>query len=194
MATNRRFFAFGVAGLVVALAVAGGIWWQMQPPPPEAPDALAANQLPIGFKAYDPPMQMGDVTFEDADGKTVQLADFHGRPVVLNIWAKWCAPCVVELPQLNKLQASVPATALAVVAVAVDEPDPEKVRNFLANRDLTALHPYLDPNNVFKKVLAIHSIPVSVLIDRNGFALARADAPIAWFSDEAIQFLKRSIM
>jgi thiol-disulfide isomerase/thioredoxin len=124
----------------------------------------------------------------------VRLSDFQGRPVVLNIWAKWCAPCLAEMPKLNALQAHAAPGTLAVVAVAVDEPSGDKVRNFLANRRWDALKPYLDPKNVFAKALDIKQIPVSLLIDKNGFALVRVDAPVDWFSDEAIRLLKQTIM
>ena len=128
-----------------------------------------------------------------SESKPIRLADFKGRPIILNIWAKWCAPCLVEMPELNRLQSEAAPGTLAVVAVAVDEPDPAKVRNFLANRRWDALKPYLDPKNVFAKALNIKSIPVSLLIDRDGFALVRVYAPVAWYSDEAIRLLKRTI-
>jgi thiol-disulfide isomerase/thioredoxin len=183
------------AALAVLLALgAGGFWywhfWSAQP----GPKAIPVAALPEGFKPMDPPLQMGGYAFQDADGKTVRLADFKGRPVLLNIWAKWCAPCLIEMPALNKLQAGTAPGTLAVVTVAVDEPDPAKVRNFIANRRWDALKPYLDPKNVFAAALDIKSIPVSVLIDRDGFALVRVDAPVEWYSDEAIRLLKRTIL
>jgi hypothetical protein len=98
------------------------------------------------------------------------------------------------MPKLNQLQHDAAPGTLAVVAVAVDEPDPAKVRNFLANRRWNALKPYLDPQNVFAKALDIKSIPVSLLIDKNGFALVRVDAPVDWYSDAAIRLLKRTIL
>jgi thiol-disulfide isomerase/thioredoxin len=161
---------------------------------PKAPPAVDTAALPEGFKPMEPPMQMGGYAFQDAEGNTVRLADFKGRPVILNIWAKWCAPCLAEMPKLNQLQADAAPGTLAVVTVAVDEPDPTKVRDFLANRRWDALKPYLDPKNVFAKALDIKAIPVSLLIDKNGFALVRVDAPVDWYSDEAIQLVKRIIL
>jgi thiol-disulfide isomerase/thioredoxin len=179
--------------VVLALA-AGGLWyWQVWSAQP-APSAISVAALPEGFKPMNPPLQMGGYAFQDADGKTVRLADFKGRPILLNIWAKWCAPCLIEMPALNELQAGTAPGTLAVVTVAVDEPDPAKVRDFIANRRWDALKPYLDPKNVFAAALHIRSIPVSVLIDRDGFALVRVDAPVEWYSDEAIRLLKRTIL
>jgi thiol-disulfide isomerase/thioredoxin len=184
-----------IPAIVAVLALAAGAAWywhsvNQSPPPAE----LAASALPEGFKPMNPPMQMGDYAFQDADGNTVRLSDFKGRPVILNIWAKWCAPCLAEMPKLDKLQAEAAPGTLAVVTVAVDEPDPEKVRNFLANRRWDALKPYLDPKNVFAKALDIKSIPVSLLIDKNGFALVRVDAPVDWYADSAIRLLKQTIL
>lgn len=181
-----------LAGVLLAIG-AGGIWyWRISAQP--APGAVAAAALPEGFKPVEPPLQMGGFAFQDADGNSVRLADFKGRPVLLNIWAKWCAPCLAEMPKLNQLQAEAAPGTLAVVAVAVDEPDPDKVRNFLANRRWDALKPYLDPKNVFAKALDIKSIPISLLIDKDGFALVRVDSPVDWYSDEAIRLLKQTIL
>src|SRR4051794_33096492 len=44
-----------------------------------------------------------DVTFNDPDGDEISLSDFRGVPVLINLWASWCAPCVKELPTLDKL-------------------------------------------------------------------------------------------
>jgi thiol-disulfide isomerase/thioredoxin len=192
MASRKIVIAAAAVVAVALLAVGGAALWRARNPP--APPALAADSLPPGFKAVDPPRQMGTLAFKDADGKSVSLADFRGKPVVLNVWAKWCAPCVVELPKLDQLQAKTGPDTLAVVAIAVDEPDPAKVRNFLLNRNMNALHPYLDPKDALIKELAIQSIPISVLIDRNGYAVARADAPVDWFSDYAFQFLTQTIL
>jgi thiol-disulfide isomerase/thioredoxin len=178
---------------IVAIAVASvAAWWLARPGLAPPPPPLAAGEVPDGFKAIEPPLQMGDFAFRDADGKTVRIADFRGRPVVLNIWAKWCAPCVTELPLLNRLQQK--GGTLAVLAVAVDEPDPTKVRGFLVNHGMTALTPYLDPDNVFAKALRIREIPVSLLINKDGYARVRVDAPVDWFSGAAVALLQRTIL
>src|SRR5690348_8706728 len=54
-------------------------------PPPKPKPPLSANMLPVGFKLIDPPLQLGDLAFEDVDGKTVKISDFKGTPLVLNV-------------------------------------------------------------------------------------------------------------
>lgn len=187
---NRRPLA--IAGLLVVVAAASLWWFGADRGPP--PAALDPGALPEGFVAISPPADVGALGFLDTNGKRVTFADFKGRPVLLNVWAKWCAPCVIELPKLDHLQAKINPSLLAVVTVAVDEPDPLKVRNFLANRGWRNLPPYLDPNNELAGFFKFKSIPISVLIDRNGFAVARADAPVDWFSDLAFALLNATIL
>jgi thiol-disulfide isomerase/thioredoxin len=63
------------------------------------------------------------------------MASWRGRPLLLNFWATWCGPCVVEMPLLDRFAREQPARGWQVLALAVDQPDP--VRRFIAERTLT---------------------------------------------------------
>jgi len=72
-------------------------------------------------------------TFLDAEGKPVRIADFKGKVVVMNIWATWCGPCVLEMPTLARLAAEYQGKPVAVVAVAMDgDREADKARAFIA--------------------------------------------------------------
>lgn len=180
-------------GLLAAVLAGLGLWrFAFHAAPP--PQALVQEALPEGFVAIVPPADVRALGIQDTEGRRVTFGDLAGKPVLLNVWAKWCAPCVIELPKLDKLQAKLGKDLLTVATVAVDEPDPEKVRNFLANRGWLNLPPYLDPKNELAGFFKIRSIPVSILIDRSGFAVARADAPVDWYSDLAFALLQNTIL
>ncbi|HEX7917473.1 TlpA disulfide reductase family protein [Rudaea sp.] len=94
------------------------------------------------------------------------LADLHGKVVFVDFWASWCSPCREAMPQYEKLRASLPGDAFAILAVNVDETraDAEK---FLA------AHPVgyaivLDPAGEVPKAYGLIGMPTSYLIDRNG--------------------------
>src|SRR5215212_8351917 len=73
-----------------------------------------------------------DAAFNDPDGGEMSIADFHGVPVLVNLWASWCAPCVKELPTLDKLAAAHRADGqLGVIAVSQDSGPRASVAAFL---------------------------------------------------------------
>ena len=108
------------------MVAAASLWWfgaDREPPP--ALDQARCRRL----RRHFPAGRCRRSQFLDTNGKRVTFADFKGRPVLLNVWAKWCA-CVIELPKLDHLQAKINPSLLAVVTVAVDEPDPRRCATF----------------------------------------------------------------
>ena len=110
---NRRHVLTGGVAAAAALAGAGWAWWRYQPHDAAdgAVDALWGQQ-------WDGPQ-----------GQTVRMADFRGRPLLLNFWATWCPPCVEELPLLNAFYREQQGKGWQVLALAVDQAGP--VRKFL---------------------------------------------------------------
>lgn len=123
--------------------------------------------------------------FTAMDGKSTSLADFRGRPVLVNLWATWCGPCVAEMPTLaataQRLKGKV-----AVIAVAQD--DMAKVKPFLAGRKLDALPIYLDP----KLTLSVHykaNLPTTILYGADGKEVWRVTGGFDWAGAEASKLL-----
>jgi len=66
------------------------------------------------------PEYLPAITLTDRDGKATALASFGGRPLLINFWATWCAPCRREIPLLNELRRERSAQGFEVVGIAVD--------------------------------------------------------------------------
>ncbi|MCU0762608.1 MAG: TlpA family protein disulfide reductase [Hydrogenophaga sp.] len=112
MDRTRRGMTAGVA--VGALAAgAGAAWWRFSPAPMQS-GAEAA------FWAS---------AFEGPSGEAVRLADWRGKPLLVNFWATWCPPCVHELPLLNAFHDAQSPKGWQLLGLAVDQPS--AVRNFL---------------------------------------------------------------
>jgi thiol-disulfide isomerase/thioredoxin len=81
------------------------------------PVVEAETPLP---KAKTIPDTLPDITLADKDGKPTKLASFAGRPLMVNFWATWCAPCRREIPLLNKIRMERKAQNAEIVGIAVD--------------------------------------------------------------------------
>ena len=120
--------------------------------------------------------------FKDAAGKAVTLAAFKGKPLLLNLWATWCAPCVAELPTLDAL-AKREAGKLAVVTVSQDL-ETAKAADFWAKRGLSALALYTD-TEVKLSTAYQATLPTTVLYDSAGKEVLRVTGGMDWAGPEA---------
>ena len=121
--------------------------------------------------------------FTGPDDAAVTLADFRGRPLLVNLWATWCAPCVAEMPTLDALAAK-SGEAMAVIAVAQDLQGAEVVDPWFQKAGLKALQPYLDPQNGLLDAYN-SALPTSIFYDADGRELWRVVGAIDWQGAEA---------
>jgi thiol-disulfide isomerase/thioredoxin len=129
------------------------------------------------------PSKLADLAFNDADGKPVDVARFRGKVVVVNLWATWCAPCVIEMPTLAALQRAYPDDVV-VLAVSMDTLERiPNARDFLGVHEPLAL--YHDPRFALPSALGIKGLPGTVLYDREGREVARVMGEADWVSPEA---------
>jgi thiol-disulfide isomerase/thioredoxin len=146
--------------------------------------AAAFNFAPTG------PKPVPELTFFDADGEEVRLADFQGEVVVLNLWATWCAPCRREMPSLDRLQAAYGGDGLEVVALSLDSGDVAKIREFFEELGISNLAIYHDPQARASRELGAPGLPTTIVLDRAGQEVGRLLGPAEWDSDEALAVIK----
>lgn len=130
------------------------------------------------------------VLFNDATGGEIGLGAFRGIPVLVNLWASWCAPCVKELPTLNALsKAQRKDGRLGVVAVSQDSAPQPSVIAFLKAHQIDNLAPYHDPKMRLSGALGVQVMPTSVLYDAQGREVWRYVGDADWTSAEAAKLL-----
>jgi len=125
-----------------------------------------------------------------ADGRETTLAAFQGRVVLLNFWATWCAPCVREMPSLDRLQAKLKEDGLEVVAVSQDFAGMDLVGPFFERLGLGNLDIYLDSDGALGKAFGLVGLPTTLLIDREGRVVGGLEGPAEWDSDEAVALIR----
>ncbi len=112
------------------------------------------------------------VAFRDAQGGRHTLAEFAGRPVVVDVWATWCPPCRASLPELAKLQAE-SGDRYAVVPLSVDDTGFQAVGPFLARQGLTLTAFVPEGPEALEPFGPVSVIPTTILVDGNGKLLTR---------------------
>jgi len=115
--------------------------------------------------------RMPDFALSDPSGKVLRSAELRGKPVLINLWATWCGPCVLEMPMLDALAGEDGANGnsrLRVVTVSEDIQGAEKVVPFFAKRKFAHLEPWLDPDNALSLHYATGILPTTVLYDKDG--------------------------
>src|SRR5712672_2328022 len=157
---------------------------------------LAHGEI-AGLTMATVPLQLPDLTFEDANGKPKKLSDWRGRTVLVNLWATWCVPCRKEMPALEKLQTRLGGPNFEVIAVNIDTRDPEEPKNFLKEVNLTRLGYFSDPKaKVFQDLKAIGralGMPTSVLVDGEGCEIGTIAGPAEWDSDDAVKLITAAV-
>lgn len=123
-------------------------------------------------------------TLRDLDGRLASLRDFEGKVVLLNFWATWCAPCLKEMPAMERLYQAYRPLGLVVVGVSVDQSSPTGVREFAQRLKVT--YPILhDRDMIVSRLYNNPGVPVSFLIDRRGRITHRVLGEYDWFATEA---------
>jgi thiol-disulfide isomerase/thioredoxin len=123
-------------------------------------------------------------TFADPAGRTITLASFKGKPVLLNLWATWCGPCVKELPTLDALAAREGAK-LEVVTLSQDM-DAGKAKAFLTARGLPHLGAYTDPKMQWLPAVTAN-LPTSILYGADGKERWRVLGDRDWTDAESVK-------
>jgi len=125
--------------------------------------------------------------FSDPHGQQTSLAAFSGKPVLVNLWATWCAPCVKELPTLDRLSMS--PGAPKVVAISQDMGPHASVVAFLDSKKIANLDAYQDPKMGLSGALGAEVLPTSILYDAQGREVWRYVGDLDWTSPEAAKLL-----
>src|SRR5262249_2017257 len=129
-------------------------------------------------------------SWQDANGQTVQLADYRGRFVVLNLWATWCGPCITELPALARAQAALAHDNVAVIAVDLEKKDAASIAQFLKAHGVETLPVSIDANLTMMRTFSAYGLPLTILFDRAGREIGRASGPQKWDDPEAVAYLR----
>ncbi|HEC14166.1 MAG TPA: TlpA family protein disulfide reductase [Rhodospirillales bacterium] len=183
---------------LLSATILGGAAWLLQSISPRttAREGAKCPDAPESFANYTPkdvPTVAPEVFFLDGNsegGKTkIALSSYRGRGVVLNFWATWCAPCVREMPALDRLQGMMRGQGVEVVTLSEDRGDPKVVGAFFKTHKINALPAYMDERGKVLRTFAGVALPTTVLINASGMEVGRSVGTTEWDKPEMAEFL-----
>jgi len=159
--------------------------------------ALALAASPAAARPVMPehasPRPLLSPPFKNGAGQDLTLADFHGRTVLLNIWATWCVPCREEMPTLDRIEARLGGSEFHVLALSIDRAGSGAVRSFYEEIGIRHLAVYLGDQTRVMLGFGVIGLPTTILIDTQGRELARRVGPADWDSPAALSQFQRTI-
>ena len=183
-----RSLTLAVLGLAVsAPALLGGCDRQSgEKAQPQASASPAAAQTAAVTGTIDRSHKgsaLPDFALADQAGRQLPLRSLKGKPLLINLWATWCAPCITELPMLESL-AGRNGGAVKVLTVAQDMTNTEKVSAFLTDRGFRRLEPWLDPKNDLAFHYGAGTLPTTIYYNAQGREVWRFTGEHDWSSAE----------
>jgi thiol-disulfide isomerase/thioredoxin len=180
--------------LLLSCALLALVACHQAPPAPANESAPAAEAGPVkGVDRSHKGQAAPEAQFIAPDGDEISLAELHG-PLLVNLWATWCAPCVKELPTLNALARKNDADgALGVIAVSQDSGPQASVEAFMVKLKVEDLGVYHDPKMALSGALGPDTVlPTTILFDADGKEVWRYVGDLDWTSAEAAKLLSEA--
>ena len=135
------------------------------------------------------PKPILSLIFEDFSGNEIDLKNYHGKLVIVNLWTTWCAPCKKEMPSLDGLYQDNNFKNLQIFAVNMEQPNTLKTKNFFTDLNIKKLEIFFDSNLNFVKQLKLRGVPTTVLINKKGEEFARIIGEVNFQDKEFLKWL-----
>ena len=149
--------------------------------------------LPLGAQATPGEVLVGGVLREASlhglNGPDRKLSDFRGRPLIINVWASWCPPCIREMGSLESLAWSDTGQQVMVIGISTDD-YPDAAKGLLRKTKATLNH-FIDDRLNLENMLGADHLPLTVLVDAQGRVLEKVVGAREWDSPASVQHIQQ---
>lgn len=130
-----------------------------------------------------------EALLQGLNGPVRPLSSFRGKPLIINVWASWCAPCRAEMASLERLAWGDLAERFTVIGISTDDYI-DRAQLWLKRSNATINH-YLDRKLEMEYMLGATHLPLTVLVDANGRVLEKVAGAREWDGPEARRLIER---
>ena len=131
---------------------------------------------------------ISNLIFKDHKEKEISFSDFKGKILLVNFWATWCAPCIKEMPSLDRLETKINGD-FDVIAISVDRDGVEKVTDFFDENKISNLEKFFDIKNSLAKEMNLYGVPTSFFVNKEGDLIGYSQGDMEWDNDTVINFI-----
>ena len=137
------------------------------------------------------PKKLEKINFKNIDNETINLNKFENSLIVINFWATWCAPCIEEMPSLNRLQVNPIFNNLKILPINVGRDNVEKSKNFYKKLKIDNLEIYFDKDVELANKFLLRGLPTTVFINKKGEEFARIIGFVNFDDKKFVKWLKK---
>ena len=137
------------------------------------------------------PKKLEKINFINANNEVINLNSFKNSLIIINFWATWCAPCIEEMPSLNRLQKNTAFNNLKILPINVGRDSIEKSKNFYKKLKIDNLEIYLDKDIELANKFLLRGLPTTVFINKKGEEFARVIGFINFDDKRIIKWLQQ---
>ena len=137
------------------------------------------------------PKKLEKINFKNINNEIINLNKFENSLVIINFWATWCAPCIEEMPSLDRLQSNPSFKNLQIVPINVGRDNVEKSKNFFKKLNINNLGIYFDKDMELTNKFLLRGLPTTVFINKKGEEFARVIGFINFDNKKIIEWLKK---
>ena len=148
---------------------------------------LNLNNLVI----HKDPIKLEKIKFVNVNNEIVNLSKFENSLIILNFWATWCAPCIEEMPSLDRLQANPVFNNLQIIPINVGRDNLEKSKNFYKKLNINNLELYFDKDIELAKKFLLRGLPTTIFINKKGEEFARIIGFVNFDDKKIIKWLQK---
>ena len=137
------------------------------------------------------PKKLEKINFININNEIVNLKSFENSLIVLNFWATWCAPCIEEMPSLNRLQVNPIFNNLKILPINVGRDNVQKSKNFFKKLEINNLEIYFDKDVELANKFLLRGLPTTVFINKKGEEFARIIGFVNFDDKKFVKWLKK---
>ena len=154
--------------------------------------SYAIQQLNLkNLVIHKDPKKLEKINFTNINNKIINLKEFENSLIIINFWATWCAPCIEEMPSLNRLQANTSFNNLQIIPINIGRETIEKSKNFYEKLNINNLEIYFDKDVELAKKFLLRGLPTTIFVNKKGEEFARIIGFVNFEDKKIIKWLKQ---